>query len=158
MRRKLLGYVWLTTWIAILYVVAAPWRRLGGLESELLRWLEWWALFGGTLLGFAIGRAARAVAEEDRSRTWASLLRVLLYPPGAVTAVSLLVLDLTGARGPVGVVFTAFLAYWAGLDLAFGALPLMEGKPFTLSRPLPKVPFEGTRGIPSDWAPPWERF
>jgi hypothetical protein len=75
---------------------------------------------------------------------------VALYPPAIVAATALVALSAVGERGPVGVVATAFLAYWAGLDVAFGAVPLMEGKPYAFARPLD----------PDDEEPraAWDRF
>jgi hypothetical protein len=69
-------------------------------------------------------------------RTHARALRVALYPPGLVAAIALVALSAGGERGPVGVVATAFLSYWAGLDVAFGAVPLIEGRSYAFARPL----------------------
>jgi hypothetical protein len=160
--RRVAGYLWLAVWIAVLWAVAAPWRHLGGLESEFLRWLETVVLGAGVLSGFTIGRFAREAAEGHPARTHASLLRFLLYPLAALTAGALVALAWSGERGPVGVVATAFLAYWAGLDLAFGAVPLMEGKPYAFDAPLPREEAAGAnarRRRPDDaWVPPWERI
>jgi len=135
-RRKLAGAAWLATWCAVLWAVAAPWRDLGGLESERLRWLEWWAVCGGIALGFTIGRAARDWVMAGSGRTLAIAFRIALYPPALVAALALIALSVAGERGPVGVVVTAFLAYWAGFDSASGAVPLLEGEPYALLRPL----------------------
>ena len=135
-RRKLAGVAWLATWCAVLWTVASPWRNLGGLESERLRWLEWWALCGGIAFGFTIGRAARDWVLAGGGRTLAIALRIALYPPALVAALALIALSVAGERGPVGVVVTAFLAYWAGFDVATGAVPLMDGEPYALLRPL----------------------
>lgn len=134
--RRVAGTLWLLAWCAVLYAVAAPWRQLGGLESERLRWMEWWALFGGVTLGFGIGREVRTWALSGLGRTYARALRVVFYPPVAMTAIALVALSFHGERGPVGVVATAFLSYWAGLDVAFGAVPLMEGRSWRLTREL----------------------
>jgi hypothetical protein len=61
---------------------------------------------------------------------------VALYPPAVVAAIALVALATGGERGPVGVVATAFLSYWAGLDVAFGAIPLLEGRSYAFDRPL----------------------
>jgi hypothetical protein len=61
---------------------------------------------------------------------------VALYPPGIVAAIALVALAIVGERGPVGVVATVFLAYWAGFDTAFAAVPLMEGQDYAFNRPL----------------------
>jgi hypothetical protein len=64
-----------------------------------------------------------------------------------------------GRRDSVGVVVTAFLAYWAGLDLAFGAVPLMEGKPYRFLHPLdPESPPPLDDDEDDSWVPPWDRI
>jgi hypothetical protein len=158
-KRKLAGTLWLAVWILVLYVVAAPWRSLGGLVDERLRWLEYVVLLAGISIGFTIGRFGRDAALSDARRTHARFLRYLLYPPAAITAAGLVVLTALGERGAAGVVVTAFLAYWAGLDLAFGAVPLMEGKSYRFERPLDGewIP-ERRGGRAARWVPPWERF
>lgn len=134
--RRLAGWAWLAAWCGVLWAVAAPWRDLGGLESERLRWLEWWALCAGIALGFTMGRGVRDWVQSGVGRTYARALRFALYPPGLVAAIALATLSFVGERGPVGVVATAFLSYWAGLDVAFGAIPLMEGESYAFARPL----------------------
>jgi hypothetical protein len=134
--RRVAGGAWLAAWCGVLWAVAAPWRNLGGLESERLRWLEWWVLCAGIALGFALGRGVRDWARSGVGRTHAKALRVALYPPGLVAACALVALSFVGERGPVGVVATAFLSYWAGFDVAFGAVPLMEGESYAFARPL----------------------
>jgi hypothetical protein len=135
-KRRIAGAAWLAAWCGVLWAVAAPWRNLGGLESERLRWLEWWALSAGIALGFIMGRGARDWAQSGAGRTHALALRVALYPPGLVAALALIALSLVGERGPVGVVATAFLSYWAGFDAAFAAVPLIEGRSYAFARPL----------------------
>jgi len=155
------GSIWLGIWVAVLWTVAAPWRDLGGLVDERLRWLEWFVLLCGLSVGFTLGRLGRMHAEGGGAFTHLAFLRFLLYPLAGLTAVSLLVLTYLGERGPVGVVVTAFLAYWAGIDMAWGAVPLIDGQPYTLDRPLPVEPRETRErwGRPEDdWVPPWERF
>jgi hypothetical protein len=136
LRRRVAGALWLSAWCALLYLVAAPWRELGGLVSERLRWLEWFVLWNGLAVGYVLGRAARDMVTDGSGRTYAGLMRVMLYPPLAVSAMGLVLLTLRGQRDPVGVVVTALLAYWAGMDVAFGAVPLLEGKPAPLREPL----------------------
>jgi len=136
LKRRVLGTAWLAAWCGVLWAVAAPWRHLGGLESERLRWLEWWALCAGVALGFTMGRVARERAPAGTGRSHAQALRIALYPPAVVAAASLVALSASGERGPVGVVATAFLSYWAGLDVAFGAVPLMEGRAYAFARPV----------------------
>jgi hypothetical protein len=134
--RRAVGVLWLALWIAVLYAVAAPWRALGGVVDERLRWLEWFVLVCGLPIGFTVGRFGRDLAQRGLGRSHLELLRCLLYPLALLTAAALVVLTLIGRRDPVGVVVTALLAYWAGMDLAFGAVPLMEGRSYRLTRPL----------------------
>ncbi len=143
--RKLAGWMWLSAWIALLYTVAAPWRDLGGVEDERLRWLEAAVLLTGLCLGFTLGCLGRRTVRSTRGQAYARLLRWALIPPAALTALAIAALTALGARGPAAVVVTALLAYWAGLDLAFGAVPLMEGDP---------VPVTTQRE--DAWIPPWE--
>jgi hypothetical protein len=151
--RRVAGAAWLCAWCGVLWAVAAPWRNLGGLESERLRWLEWWALCAGIALGYTMGCGARDWAKSGVGRTHALALRVALYPPGIVAAIALVALASVGERGPVGVVATAFLSYWAGFDAAFGAVPLMEGKSYALTRPL-----DPDEADDADERRSWDRF
>ncbi len=135
-RRKAAGYLWLALWAVVLYTVASPWTSLGGVVDERLRWLERVVLVTAPPIGFTIGQFARDAAVRDSRWTHLRLLRVLLYPLGLLTAGSLTLLLATGQRDPVGVITSAFLAYWAGLDAAFGAVPLLWGKSYRFDRPL----------------------
>ena len=157
MRRRLAGGVWLAGWIGVLYAVAAPWRHLGGLESERLRWLEAFVLMIGLVVGFTLGRFGRDAVLDGRARSHVHLLRFVLYPPAVLAAAGLVVLTLLGERGPAGVVVSALLAYWAGLDLSFGAVPLMEGKSYRLTGPLEPEPADD-RTQRRGWEPPWDRL
>lgn len=158
--RRAAGFLWLVMWMAMLYVVAAPWRQLGGIIDERLRWLEWFVLVVGLSVGFVMGRFARDVAGPGSGRTHVDVLRCLLYPISILTAVALVVLTALGRRDPVGVVVTAFLAYWAGMDIAFGAVPLMDGQPYGMLRPV-ELDAESKRARSrgeDGWDPPWERL
>lgn len=157
LRRQAAGTLWLAAWCAVLYVFAAPWRALGGLESERLRWLEWWAVAAGVGVGYAAGRFARDWVASAPGRTHARSLRVALYPPAAVAAAALVPLAVQGERGPVGVVASAFLAYWAGMDVAFGAVPLMQGRSYALTRPLDPDD-EGRDRVEGLGRATWDRF
>jgi hypothetical protein len=86
--------------------------------------------------GFTLGRGARDWVRSGVGRTHARALRVALYPPGLVAALALIALSIADERGPVGVVATAFLSYWAGFDVAIGAIPLMEGESYAFNRPV----------------------
>lgn len=143
LRARAVGWLWLAAWCTTLYLVASPWRALGGLESERLRWLEWFVLMTGLAMGYTLGRVARETALEGRVRTYVALLRAALYPPALATAAALVLLTIAGERdGPIGVVVTAFLSYWAGLDVASAALPLMQGERWSPT-------FRGASGGPS---------
>ena len=144
---RLAGWMWLSAWIGLLYTVAAPWRDLGGVEDERLRWLEAAVLLTGLCLGFTLGTLGRRTVLASRGHTYARLLRWTLVPPAALTALAIAALTALGARGPAGVVVTALLAYWAGLDLAFGAVPMMEGRSGPQPTPVRRE---------DSWIPPWE--
>ncbi len=126
--RRIAGGAWLALWCAVLYTVAAPWRELGGVVDERLRWLEWCVLFNGVALGYTLGRWGRELAARIDLRGYVLLARYLLYPLLGLTALALLALTAIDRRDPIGVVVTGLLAYWAGLDVAFGAVPLMENR------------------------------
>jgi hypothetical protein len=154
--RRAAGFVWLAAWMAVLWGVAAPWRHLGGIESERLRWLEAVVLLGGLILGATLGRFGRDAVLRGGGRTHAGLLRFVLYPPAALAAAGLIVLTALGQRGAAGVLVSALLAYWAGLDIAFGALPLMEGRSYRFDAPLD--PEGEHRGRRSHASLPWDAF
>lgn len=124
--KRAAGGAWLALWCAALYAVAAPWRELGGLVDERLRWLEWCVLFNGLAVGYTLGRWAREPATRLDLRGYVVLVRYLLYPALGLAALMLAALTAIDRRDPVGVVVTGLMAYWAGLDVAFGAVPLME--------------------------------
>ncbi len=149
-RRRAAGWAWLGGWILVLYLVAAPWRELGGIVDERVRWLEAVALPMSVLIGFTVGRWGRERALEGGG-THLALLRRVRYPAAGLTAAGLIALAAIGERGPAGVLFTALLAYWAGLDLAFGAVPLMEGRSYRFARPLDPEPPDSE---PAQ-VPPW---
>lgn len=116
-------------WAAALYLVASPWRDLGGLITERLRWLGWFVLYSGVVLGFGLGDYIREARPPETLRENLRLVRRMLTLPAVLTAAWLVVLQSLGQRDIAGVVFTGFLSYWAGIDVAVGAMPLMEGKP-----------------------------
>ncbi len=153
--RRLAGAAWIAAWVGLLYVVAAPWRGLGGVVDEQLRWLEWFVLMAGLTTGFTVGRLGRQVALERGGVSHLRLLRRLLYPVGAVAAAGVVALWWRGASGGIGVVVTALLAYWGGIDVAYGAVPLLDGRAYAFARPLPPDTGPRRRG-PRPWAPPWD--
>jgi len=116
LRRAVAGLVavaWVSLWIVALVAVARPWRDLGGIVSERLRWLERFTLLAALWIGLG---AARGAVDRQRERgvPWPSLLRRVLYPPALVAATTMLVLRLAEWRDPIGVALTALVAYFTG--------------------------------------------
>lgn len=148
--------MWTATWAAVLYTVTYPWKHLGGLVSERLRWAEWCVLGMGLIAGSTVGVFCRDAARPGTGRSHAGLLRFVWLPVAATTVAAMSALVGFGHRDAVGVVLTAFLAYWAGLDLSIGAVPLMQGRSYRFRRAIdPDLEDEGRV---DDRAPPWERF
>ena len=155
------GWLWAGAWSVILFTVHAPWSELGGLVSERLRWTEWFVLSTALLVGQCVGSYARHAARAGTGRSHAGLLRWLLLPQAAAVAAALVVLRLYGPDEVIGVVATGFLAYWAGLDLAFAAWPLMTGRSYRFRAGIDPDPvIETGDQVEEDagWTPPWERF
>jgi hypothetical protein len=125
---RIAGWIWMLGWAAVLYAVTWPWTRLGGLVTERMRWTEWLVLGWGLVLGGFAGSLIRDACRAGNGRTQSGLLRWVLPVPAAVTAVGMIVLRLSGADDAIGVLFTGFLAFWAGLDTARGAYPLACGE------------------------------
>lgn len=147
---RIVGLLRTLGWAAALYLVASPWRELGGLIAERLRWFGWFVLYSGIVLGFALGDFMREARPPENVRENLRLAWRLLCLPAFLTAVWLVVLQSLGLRDAAGVVFTALLAYWAGVDIALGAMPLMEGR-------LPgEVSAEGAYSQDAGPLPPWE--
>jgi hypothetical protein len=157
--RKLLrrgaGWIWILVWGVVLWNVAAPWRDLGGLVDERLRWLERFVLGAGSVVGWQVGAWGRRAARPGAGRSHAGLLRWLLWPLAGLGAAGMAALHFAGNPDPIGVVLTALLSYWAGLDLAFGAWPLVRGQPYSftgwIDQPVEAGPDEEE---PTD-PPPW---
>lgn len=111
--RRLAGWLRLAAWCALLYMIHSPWRELGGIVSERMRWSERFVLPMSLVVGCYAGSVWRSHA---------------LLPPAALTAAVLLVLKMMRLHDVIGVVFTAFAAYWAGVDISRGAYPMMLGE------------------------------
>ncbi len=150
------GWIWCAVWAAVLYAMAEPWRHMGGLVDERLRWLEGLVLPTGLVIGLVVGGFARDAVRPGRRRCHAGLLRYLLLPPATLTAAGLLVLVGLELSDPIGVVTSAFLAYWAGLDLAIGAWPLASGRPYRFTRPIPPAAGDRRGSDASEERSPWE--
>jgi len=134
--RRAAGWFWLIAWLLLLWLMHSPWRQLGGLVGERLRWLERLVLPMALIVGCLAGRLGRDAARPGSGRCHAGLMRRLLLPPAALTAAALVVMQLIGLHDQIGVAFIAFMAYWAGFDIAFGAYPLMEGRHYSFRGPI----------------------
>jgi hypothetical protein len=152
------GWLWAAAWVGVLYLVTYPWKHLGGLVSEQLRWTEWFVLGMGFIAGSTVGVFCRDAARPGTGRSHAGLLRFVWLPVAATTAAAMLALVCAARRDAIGVVFTAFLAYWAGLDLSIGAVPLMQGRDYSFRRAIEPLPEEPEPSLPDERVPPWERF
>ncbi|MBD3868058.1 MAG: hypothetical protein IFK94_08030 [Acidobacteria bacterium] len=126
--RRLLGWVWFLAWCSIVYLVASPWRELGGIVDERLRWFHRFSL----CMGFAAGAIAGNHGRETGAgrgpayrRRW---YRAAWYPLATVTAVLMVALALSPPReGEIGILLTAFLASWAGIDSGWSIYPMLHG-------------------------------
>lgn len=143
--RRVAGWLWVSAWLAVLYAFAAPWRHLGGLVEERLRWLEHAVLAFAPILGCLVGSFVRDASQRGIGWTHIRSLRVVLWPLAAAIAVLLIVLRLTGNRDAIGVAASALLAYWAGMDLAVGAWPLTHGLHYRLGGPIERDPEPATQ-------------
>jgi|GEM_PF-2775123 len=147
---RLAGLLRTLGWAAALYLVASPWRELGGLITERVRWFGWFVLYSGVVLGFALGDYIREALPPEMPRDYLRLMRRMLFLPAALTAIWLIVLQPLGQRDVAGVVFTAFLSYWAGIDVSLGAMPWMEGGGFASDAE------RSAAGRQLGAVPPWE--
>ena len=131
--RRLTGWVWLAAWSALLYLVASPWKDLGGIVDERLRWFHRFGLCMGLAAGAVAGlhlREAGAGRAAGFRRRW---YRVAWYSTAGCAAVLLIVLAVSGGReGETLIVLTGFLASWAGLDFGWSIFPLLHGRPHDL--------------------------
>jgi hypothetical protein len=65
------------------------------------------------------------------------LLRATVFPAAGLAAAAMLVLRVEGNPDPIGVVLTALLAVWAGVDLGYGVLPLLDDREWSLLGAIP---------------------
>jgi hypothetical protein len=112
--RTIAGWLRVAAWLGVLHLVTSPWRGLGGLVDERIRWTAWVAAPVGIALG---------VTAADAART---RLRLLLYPPGVAGALALLALRAAGEGDASGAIAILLAGYAAGVDVVAGALPLLE--------------------------------
>jgi len=132
--RRAAGWLWLLAWGLVLVLFVSPWSDLGGLVSERLRWWVRFGLGSGLLVGCTVGALARGEALARVGLTHARLLRYLLWPQAAVVAALLVVLQSGGRRDVAGAVVVVLLGYACGLDVGFGAWPLMCGRHYSFLR------------------------
>jgi len=137
-----LGWIWVGGWLALLAAVHAPWSDLGGIASERLRWTERATLGGCAILGLLAGASGRDLACRPGGPSHAAQVRWLWAPAAALTAALVVGAEVAGAWAVSLVALIGFLAYWAGLDIAFGAWPLASGEPYAFFRPIPVEPHE----------------
>ncbi len=123
---RVVGWVRLGGWAGALYLVDRPWRDLGGCVSERLRWLEKFALMSGLLFGITVGWMALDLLRPGSGRRRGTMLRGLFYPAASMAAVTMATMAIVGVDDPICVVLTAIVAYGAGVDLSFGAIPLID--------------------------------
>jgi hypothetical protein len=126
--RRALGLLWLAAWFVVRDRLAAPWRELGGLVSERLRWLMWLVLTATPILGATLGALMRQIVPPRTDADYAVGRRRLLVPALALTALALVVLRCAGASDAISIVFAGAVGYWAGIDAAFSAWPLLAGR------------------------------
>jgi len=111
------GWTRLAAWLAALDVVTDPWRSLGGLVDERLRWT---ALVAG-----AVAVALGVTAARSGSAAGDLCLRPLLVPPAAASALAFVALWAVGERDAVSAVLTVGVSWTFGVDLVAGAVPLL---------------------------------
>jgi hypothetical protein len=114
--RGLAELAWLAGWALLLWLVARPWRDLGGLVAERLRWLHDVALWGGVVLGHTLGVLVRPLDPPHAALGLRA--RALLYPAAILAASALIALRGTSRADAIGVVLTAWLSYTAGASTA----------------------------------------
>ncbi len=134
--RRPAGWAWIATWSWILVSLHRPWSELGGLIGEQMRWFERAVVGSAWMLGYFVGRVGRGLAQSGRGRTHAGLLRQIWIPPAAIVSAALLVLNWQGRWQEILLVTVGFCAYWAGVDVAFGAWPLVCGRHYSWTGPI----------------------
>ncbi len=110
------GMAWLrlAIWIPLLFGVHRPWRSLGGLVPERLRWFETASLLMLFPIGWVVGAFAGDPQPDDQRRRW---FRWGLLLPMLVWCVGVAGFE-AADRPEVGLaVFGAGLAYVAGFDV-----------------------------------------
>jgi len=132
-------------WVLAVHVIARPWRELGGVVDERLRWTAWLALWAACGIGITVGRFTHDVIRSRGRPSRLPGLRLALYPVLVVAAAGQVIAERAGAPDAGNAQTLALVAYVAGLDVALDVLPRLErGRPERT----------GSRS----WVPPWERL
>lgn len=134
--RRIAGILWLGAWVVVVGAAHAPWRHLGGLVDERVRYWERVVLAAATIIGCFVGATARDAARPGSGRSHARLVRHVLVAPAGAAAILLLVLRQAGATDWIGVSTIGLLAYAAGLDIGIGAWPLLTGRHYSFTGPI----------------------
>ena len=153
-----LGALWTGAWFLVLWAVVSPWDDLGGIVSQRLRWLERFALAMGLIAGSTAGGYARDACRPGTGRTHRRLLRLLLMPQATATALVLIVLARYGHEPGIGIATTGFIAWWAGVDLAIGAWPLLGGRDYRFHGPIAADPEPDADPADQASGDPWDRM
>ena len=142
---RLAAFVSITVIASLLCLSAAPWRELGGLVDERLRWLQRFVLATGLVAGFGAVGIYRARSGPENP---ASGLRRLLYPAALFTAATLIALVVSERTDPIGVAVNGFLAYvlavWGRLSLSLCFPRSSEDNAFRVAPEIAAVESEAT--------------
>ncbi len=123
------GWIWLLAWSSVLYLVASPWKDLGGIVDERLRWFHRFSLCMGLAAGAIAGRHGREVGEGRGPGYRWRWYRLWWYPLAFCTAILMVILAVFPPReGEIGILLTAFLASWAGIDFGWSIYPMLHGR------------------------------
>ena len=120
------GGLWLAAWALLLYEVDRPWRDLGGVLSERMRWLERFVLGTAFVAGCLAGTLARDATEDAPDSRPMRVFRRAWLGPACFVAVLLVWLESRGDWPWILLVLAGWLGYWSGLDVACGAWPLLR--------------------------------
>ncbi len=138
---KTLALLRTAAWAGLLYAVAQPWSSLGGLVDERFRWWEWFVVWILPAVGFALAGLVRDLVPQ-------ASIRRLLYPALGPAGLAITLLAWLGQRELVGIVVTAWLAYSAGVDVAWNVAPWFRRAPDDE---------HADAGGTAPWLPPWDR-
>ena len=75
-----------------------------------------------------------------------------------LAAVALMRLAAADHEPGIGIVTTAFLSWWAGVDMAIGAWPLLGGRPYRFDGPIPADPVVDDDDDEDPETERWERM